>query len=233
MNFMERIQAKTAAAQKAARLIQEGQTVGLGTGSTAECFIAALAERCGREGLRIQTVSSSAQSESSAKRQGLNVIEINRAARIDITVDGADQVDRELRMIKGRGGAHVREKILAASSIDVVAIIDDTKWVGSLGGIPLPLEVIPYGSEWTKKKVESLGFPCSWRLGEGRRPLVSENGHLILDLALKKDLENPEQQDALLRAVPGVVDTGFFLGIAHRVIIGYEDGATKEYTRTI
>ena len=218
--------AKVAAGKKAAEWIESGMVVGLGSGSTAACFIHSLIERC-RKGLRIKTVSSSRASADLAAKGGLEVLDINEVPRIDITVDGADEIDPKKRMIKGGGGAHTREKILASSSNEMVVIVDETKLVPSIGSKPLPIEVIFYGSPATRAKIEKLGHPGSWRLNEDGTLFITENGNLLFDLRFKPSPPNPEQIDEALRRIPGVIDTGFFFNLAGRVIIGYPDGQTQ------
>jgi len=223
---MSQENAKKAAAKKAAAWIKNGMTVGLGTGSTASYFIENLIERC-RQGIRIQTVPSSRHSADLARKGGLLIADINSVPRIDITVDGADEIDPQKRMIKGGGGAHVREKILATSSKEMVVIVDDTKKVPKLGKSPLPVEILFYGSPATRKKLEQLGFNGTWRLNEDKTLFITENGNLIFDILFKAPPISPENEHLSILSVPGVIDTGFFFGIAGRVIIGYENGTTE------
>jgi len=218
--------AKKAAGHKAAELIQDGQIVGLGTGSTAAYFIESLIERC-KQGLKITAVSSSRASAEQARRGGIEVLDINEVLHVDITVDGADQIDPQKRMIKGGGGAHVREKILASSSDELVVIVDETKVVSSLGKTKLPVEVLFYGSPSTRQKLEELGYSGRWRMNEDHSLFITENGNLIFDIIFDSPLLYPEQDHEKIIHVPGVVDTGFFFGYAGRVIIGASDGSTK------
>ena len=209
---------KRIAAEKAATLIEDGMIVGLGTGSTASYFIQALIVRF-QKGLRIQTVASSHRSSEMAKAKGLLVFDINQVSHIDITVDGADEIDEKKRMIKGGGGAHVREKILASSSKKMIVIVDESKLVKTIGKAKLPIEILPYGSLFTQKKIKSLGF-----LGTFRENFITENGNLIFDLIFPSPPGNPEQIEQQLLNIPGVVDTGFFFNMADTVIIGKSDG---------
>jgi ribose 5-phosphate isomerase A len=218
--------AKQRAAQRGAEFIEDGQIVGLGTGSTAVHFIDALIERC-KKGLQIRVVPSSRHSADRAQRGGLEVLDINSAPRIDITVDGADEIDPKKRMIKGRGGAHVREKILAASSTEMVVIVDESKLVPRLGVGILPVEILFYGSPATRQKIEDLGFEGKWRMNPDGTLFVSENGNLLFDLSFGSPLTDPEREHAKLIQIPGVIDTGFFFGLAGRIIIGYWDGNIK------
>lgn len=218
--------AKEAAGRKAAQWIESGMIVGLGSGSTAECFIKSLIERC-RKGLRIKAVASSRASTDLAQKGGIEVLDINSVPRIDITVDGADEIDPQKRMIKGGGGAHVREKILASASDEMVVIVDETKLVPSVGRGKLPIEVMFYGSPATRMKIEELGHPGKWRLNPDGTLFITENGNLLFDITFDSPPESPEQVDNALRRVPGVIDTGFFFNLAGRVIVGYPDNETQ------
>jgi ribose 5-phosphate isomerase A len=217
---------KRAAGQKAAEWIQDGMIVGLGSGSTAEYFIRSLIERC-QKGLQIQAVSSSRASTDLAKKGGIDILDINSVPRIDITVDGADEIDSQKRMIKGGGGAHVREKILASASQEMVVIVDESKWVSKIGQKKLPIEVLFYGSPATKSKIEKLGYSGKWRMNENHTLFITENGNLILDLYFTQPPEAPEKLHEAILNIPGVVDTGFFFHLAGRVIVGYPDGKTE------
>lgn len=220
---------KKAAGVKAATLIENGMIVGLGTGTTAAYFIQALIEKS-QQGLRIKTVASSHRSAEMAKAGGLPVFEINEVSHIDITVDGADQIDQQKRMIKGGGGAHVREKILASASAEMVVIADASKVVDFLGNIKLPVEILPYGHIFCRKKIESFGFSGSWRCCDAsnlnQELFVTENGNFLFDIQFKSLIKNPEEIHAILLAIPGVIDTGFFFHLAKRGIIGKADGTT-------
>lgn len=222
------LEAKIAAGKKAAELIEPEMIVGLGTGSTATCFIESLIEKV-QKGLKIQAVASSKASETLAIRGGIHVVDINAVSRIDITVDGADEIDREKRMIKGGGGAHVREKILASSSHSFIIIVDETKVVKQIGSQKLPLEIIPYGSLMTERKIKNLGYLGKWRLNKEGSLYITENGNLLFDLYFDMPLENPEEIQKQLLDIPGIVDTGFFFHIAKKVIVGNLDGTTHSY----
>ncbi len=218
--------AKIAAGRKAAEWIESGMIVGLGSGSTAECFIRSLIDFC-KKGLRIQAVSSSRASADLAKRGGIEILDINSVPRIDITVDGADEIDSKKRMIKGGGGAHVREKILASASSEMVVIVDDGKLVPSVGRGKLPIEILFYGSPATRMKIEELGYPSKWRVNNDNTLFITENGNLILDIRFDSPPSAPEVLHEAIINIPGVVDTGFFFDLAGRVIVGYSDGKTE------
>ncbi|OGN56416.1 MAG: ribose 5-phosphate isomerase A [Chlamydiae bacterium RIFCSPHIGHO2_12_FULL_44_59] len=214
---------KMAASEKAVDLIESGMIVGLGSGTTAAKFIQFLIQKA-KEGLRIQAVASSRTSWELATRGGIEVLDINSVPRIDLTVDGADEIDSLKRMIKGGGGAHVREKILASSSNEMVVIIDESKRVRQIGTKKLPIEVLFFGSPATRAKIENLGYSGRWRLNADETFYVTENGNLLFDLSFDRPPEVPEALHDLLIHIPGVVDTGFFFNLAGRVIIGHEDG---------
>lgn len=217
-------EAKKAAGSKAAELIEAGMIVGLGSGSTAECFIESLAERV-KKGLQIHAVSSSRASADLAQKLGIPLLDINSASHIDLTVDGADEIDPLYRMIKGGGGAHLREKILASSSHEMTVIIDESKLVPSVGRGKLPIEVLFYGSPATRSKIEKLGFSGKWRLNPNDATLfITENGNLLFDLTFDSPPASPEELDRQLKQIPGVIETGFFFNMAKRLIIGYSDG---------
>lgn len=216
---------KIAAARKAVELIQDGMTVGLGTGSTASKFIELLAKRCSKEPLHIACIASSIRSEELAISLGLYVRGIDAVESIDITVDGADEVDPKMRIIKGLGGALLREKIIASSSKECVIIVDPSKMVEHLGAASLPIEVIHFGHTFTAKKLSHMGYESALRKS-GSEPYITDNGNVIYDITLPKKII-PEEEEDKIKSIPGVVETGFFLNIAKKIIVGFEDGTTK------
>jgi len=218
--------AKKTAAREAARLIESDMIVGLGTGSTASLFIQELAHRIQKEGLRIRaTVASSRRSAELAREFGIHVEDINEIFQIDVTVDGADEIDSQKRLIKGRGGAHVREKILASSSQELIIIADESKLVEKLGVGVLPVEIVSFGAPATRMKIETLGHQSAWRLHDDGSLYVTENGNLLLDLSFQEPLSSPEELHEELIHLPGVVDTGFFFQMAGRIVIGWPNGS--------
>lgn len=212
--------AKRLAGEKAASFIEDGMIVGLGTGSTAMHFIQHLIERK----LKITAVASSLRSQELAKKGGIPLIDINTITRIDITVDGADEIDPTKRMIKGGGGALLREKIVASMSQEMVVIVDQTKLVSHLGTHKLPVEIVPFAYPATIHKLEARGYKGVVRL-DGRAPYITENGNYIYDVQLHKC--HPEEDQEAILQVPGVVETGFFLNYAGRVVVGFLDGTTQ------
>ena len=223
---MSNKEAKRAAGKEAAEWIESGMIVGLGTGTTAEYFIESLVARV-QQGLQIQAVASSHESAELARNGGIEMIDLNDAPRVDITVDGADEIDSQKRMIKGGGGAHVREKILAAASREMVVIVDDSKLVPTVGVHKLPVEILFFGAPATRKKIENCGYRGQWRMEDPESFYITENGNLLFDIEFPHPPKFPEQDHGTLRSIPGVIDTGFFFGYAGRVIVGYPDGTVK------
>jgi ribose 5-phosphate isomerase A len=224
MNKLSQQQIKKRLGQEAAKLIQKGMHVGLGTGTTSHCFIEALAQRCREEQLNIVTTASSKASSNLALQLGLKVVDLDSIGTLDMTIDGADEVDPQKRLIKGAGGAHLREKIVAAKSEELVIIIDESKLVDQLGKHKLPVEIVPFGHECTKIHLEALGVQATWRQDEQHSLFVTDNSHYLLDLRFPSPLDSPEEWDQVIRSIPGVVETGFFFNLASRILIGFADG---------
>jgi len=219
--------AKEAAGKAAADLVNNGMFVGLGTGSTAAYFIKALGERC-RDGLEVQAVATSKASFLLAQDECIPMVEdLSEIVMLDITVDGADEIDKKKRMIKGGGGALLREKIIASMSQEMIVVVDEAKLVNHLGGVPLPVEIIPFAYQATIDKIERLGYSGSLRMSKGKRPYVTENHNYIFDIRFSLPCLDPESDEHALKGIPGVVETGFFLNLAGRVIVGYKDGKVK------
>lgn len=208
---------------KAAELIQNHMIVGLGTGSTAFYFIEHLVHRC-KEGLQIQVVASSEQSMKQAIQGGIPIVDINQLVEIDITVDGADEIDPLKRMIKGGGGALLREKIVASMSREMIVIIDEKKLVPKLGKCKLPIEILPFGYLAAINKIEKLGFAGALRKKSDGSFYVTDNGNFIFDVHYDNERNEPERDQERLLHVSGVIETGFFFNLAGRVIIGFLDG---------
>ena len=209
---------------EAASFVEEGMLVGLGSGSTSACFIEALCHRC-QNGLKIQAVSSSEKSSALAKAGGIPVISMEDVTSIDLTCDGADEVDPQKRMIKGGGGAHVREKILASTSQKMIVMIDETKLVSTLGKFGLPVEIIPFGFHATIAKLHRWGFGGTLRLNSQGKIFITDNGNFLFDIRTPSLFPHPEEANDLLLKIPGVVDTGFFFNLATSLLIGYADGS--------
>ena len=207
-------------------LSKDGMLVGLGTGSTASFFIDNLIERC-KQGLKITAVATSIKSQDLAREGGIHLVNTDEITSIDLTVDGADEIDNQKRMIKGGGGALVREKILASISKEMIVIVDTHKVVDRLGAFPLPVEIIPFAYKSTIEKLEKLGVKGALRMDGHEFPYVSDNGNYIFDIKFTKPLEDPESVDRQIRGIVGVVDTGFFFNLAGRVVIGHSNGKVE------
>jgi ribose 5-phosphate isomerase A len=215
--------AKRNAAIRAVREVEDGMVVGLGSGSTTTLAIEALGERV-RAGLRISGIPTSEASASLARRLGISLTDFARHRRIDLTIDGADQVARgSLDLVKGRGGALLREKIVASASDRMIVVADETKLVNSLGGAtPLPLEIVPFGWELTIDRLAALGLAATLRLNAGQ-PFRSDGGNYIADCTIG-ETGDPPALERQLRGLLGVIATGLFIGMATRVIVGRETG---------
>lgn len=224
--------AKYAAARRAVDLVEDGMKLGLGTGSTAAWMVRALAERVREENLRLTCVPTSTRTADLARDLGLNVVTLDEAGWLDLTIDGTDEFDADLCLIKGGGGALLMEKIVATASDRMVVITDASKEVKTLGNFPLPVEVVPFGWQATRLLLEELlsamdvmGTSASLRMN-GARPFLTDEGNNILDLALGR-IGNPRQLSLAINQVPGVVENGLFIDICDAVVIGYGDGRVE------
>ena len=224
--------AKYASAHCAADFVQDGMRVGLGTGSTAAWLVRRLGARVRQEGLRIIAVPTSSRTAQLAREVGITVVSLEEARWLDLTIDGADEFDAELTLIKGGGGALLQEKIVATASDQMIVITDAGKEVKTLGAFPLPVEVIPFGWPATKALVEEvlasmdvMGRQSSLRMN-GTQPYITDEGNYILDLALGR-IGNARQLSLVLNQVPGVVENGLFVDIADQVVIGHPDGTVE------
>jgi ribose 5-phosphate isomerase A len=225
--------AKRAAGLRALDFVEPGMRLGIGTGSTADWFTRALGERVRAGGLRgLVGVPTSVRTGELAEREGIALTTLDEVGWLDLTVDGADEIDPALGLIKGGGGALLQEKIVACASDRMVVIADAGKRVARLGAFPLPVEIVPFGWETTKAIVERTleGARVGGRTGVLRldrdAPFVTDGGHFILDLHLRA-IEDAPALAAALTAIPGVVETGLFLGVAALAVIGHEDGRSE------
>jgi len=215
---------KKMAADKAVDYIEDGMVVGLGTGSTAYWAIHAIAQKI-QQGLSIRAVASSEGSEQLALQLGIPIVPFSDIDGIDITIDGADEVDPRLNLIKGGGGALLREKILAANSRRFIVIVDESKRVELLGRFPLPVEIVPFAPNLTINKLKQLGCKPVLRMA-GDKQFVTDNGNLIADCQFNTIAE-PAQVHEQLSLIPGVVEHGLFRQMASAVVVGYNDGTVK------
>ncbi|WP_132256049.1 ribose-5-phosphate isomerase RpiA [Methylobacterium segetis] len=225
---------RRAAAARALELVEPGMRLGIGTGSTANAFVELLGERV-RAGLDLVGVPTSEATHAAATRAGIRLATLEEVPELDLTIDGADEVDDRLRLIKGGGAALLREKIVAFASRRMVVIADAAKRVETLGAFPLPIEVNPFGLAATRRAVEAailragcVGEVALRRTAEGA-PLLTDGGHHILDARLGR-IPDPESLSTALWAVPGVVEHGLFLGIASAAILAADVDGTAEVT---
>jgi ribose 5-phosphate isomerase A len=218
---------KKAAAVEAARLVEDGMVVGLGTGSTAALFVDALAERIAKEKLRIVGIPTSDQTAQQATRLDIPLATFAEHTELDLAVDGADEIERgTLFLIKGLGGALLHEKIVAAASKRMVVIADETKVVDHLGSRGLvPVEVVQFGWQVTQRKLEALGSKPKLRLASSGAPFITDSGNYIIDCAFGP-LENPKEIAHHLDHVVGTVEHGIFLKLAREALVGGPGGVT-------
>ena len=218
--------AKRACGYHAAEQVRDGMVIGIGTGSTAFFFIEKLIQRVQQENLKIEAIATSIASKEMALKGGIKILDEEKIEHLDLDIDGADEIDPLKRMIKGGGGALFREKIVASSAKEMLVIVDSSKIVEKLGKHPLPVEILPYGLNLTLKKINSLGLKGNLRK-EGNNLYLTDNKNYIYDLFFDSLIEHPEALENDLKSISGVVETGLFLGIAKRVVIGYEDGSVE------
>jgi ribose 5-phosphate isomerase A len=222
-------QAKFVAAKRSVDFVETGMKLGLGTGSTSAWMVRCLAERVKAEGLSVTCVATSRRTADLARNLGLTVVSMDDVRWLDLTIDGADEFDGNLNLIKGGGAALLQEKIVATASDRMIVIADAAKEVAQLGAYPLPVEVIPFGWQTTKSLIEEtlysldvMNREVTLRL-DGSEPLRTDEGHFLLDLNLKR-IGNPRQLALVLNQIPGVVENGLFIDICDVVVIGHGDG---------
>jgi ribose 5-phosphate isomerase A len=217
---------KEMAAREAVKLVKDGMVVGLGSGSTASIAIKLLGERV-RDGWKLVGVPTSRDSESLGRSVGITIGELKDHHVVDVTIDGADEVDPHLNLIKGLGGALVREKIVASATKMEIIIVDESKLVDHLcQKAPLPVEIVKFASESTMRRLERFGCVPKLREKNGIA-FITDNGNLIADCKFAR-IDDPKKMEADLNLVPGVVDNGLFVGLTHKVIV-----ASKAGVRTI
>lgn len=219
---------KRQAAARALEHVADGMKLGLGTGSTARHFVDLLGEKV-RAGMKVVGVPTSEATRAQAERCGIALTTLDEVDRLDLTVDGADEVDPALDLIKGGGGALLREKIVAAASDRMIVIADETKWVDALGRFPLPVEVIPFGLGATRRAMErafaaaGVSGQIGLRKGQDGHVFVTDGGHWIVDCRLGR-IEDAPRLATLLNAIPGVVESGLFVNLAGMVILAGASG---------
>jgi ribose 5-phosphate isomerase A len=224
---------KKAAAEHALKIVDKGMKIGLGTGSTANYFIEAAARKVKDQNLDTVFVPTSAATYNLAQKLGLTLKTIEDLPFLDFTVDGTDEFDSEFRLIKGAGGALHREKIVASSSKFVICICDESKKVDMLGKCPLPIEVSKFGVNPTAWKIErvlaEMGFEkpkMRLRADKEGKPFITDSGNAIIDLDLQK-IPDPDRLNAYLNSLPGVIETGLFIGICGIIMMGTDKGVIE------
>ncbi|MDI6676209.1 ribose-5-phosphate isomerase RpiA [Bacillus wiedmannii] len=213
---------KQLAGEYAANLVKDGMKVGLGTGSTVYWTIQKLGERV-KEGLSFQAVPTSKETEVLAKQLNISLISLNDVQSLDLTIDGADEIDANLQLIKGGGGALLREKIVATSSKELIIIADESKLVTHLGTFPLPVEIIPFSWKQTERKIQSLGCQTTLRL-KNNETFITDNNNMIIDCIFSYNITNPANLHTQLKMITGVVETGLFVNMTSKAIIGTKNG---------
>jgi len=221
-------QEKQLAARAAVQLVESGNIVGLGSGSTATYAIRFLAERV-REGLKIVGIPTSQKTKQLAEQLGIPLATLEKQPQIDIDIDGADEIDPQLNLIKGGGGALLREKVVASASRRFLVIAESTKQVAHLGKFPLPVEVIPFAESVNQTRIEALGAQVSLRRYPYGNPYTTDEGHHILDCNFG-EIADPASLAQKLRSIPGVVEHGLFIGMAEMAFVG-KDGRVIQVRR--
>jgi ribose 5-phosphate isomerase A len=226
--------AKQRASLEAARLVKDGQIVGLGSGSTIYYLIEELGRRIRQEGLRIRCIPTSKQTESLARTCKINLTTLNEHPQIDIAIDGADQVDSNLDLIKGKGGALTREKIVDSIARRLVIVVDETKLTDKLGLMqPVPIEVMPFALKPVTNIIKNIGGEPTIRLGTRtvsstitEQYFKTDNGNIIIDAEFG-EIKAPAKMERKIKMIPGVIDNGLFVNMAHRVYVGTNSGVKK------
>jgi ribose 5-phosphate isomerase A len=216
---------KESAGRAAARLVSDGEIVGLGTGSTAYFAIVALGERV-RGGLKITGIPTSVRTADLARTVGIPLTTLDEHPELDITIDGADEVGPDLNLIKGGGGALLREKIIASASKKMVVVADSGKIVAVLGRFPLPVEIIDFARAVVEKKIAALGATTKLRITSDGKPFVTDEGHHILDCSFGS-IPDPPTLARELSNMPGVVEHGLFIGLAKLALVGRDDSVEE------
>lgn len=220
---MEQNELKKLVGQEAVKFIKNNMVVGLGTGSTVKFMVDALGDRVKNENLHIIGVPTSNRTAAQAKSLGITVKSVDEVDHIDLTIDGADEISADYQGIKGGGAAHLFEKIVATNSTKVMWIVDESKMVTTLGKFPLPLEVIPYGSQQVFKKLEAKNLHPEFRLNENGDHVLTDSKNYVIDLHFG-EIKHPHQlADYLIKQV-GIVEQGLFLDMVNTIIVGRQNG---------
>jgi ribose 5-phosphate isomerase A len=207
----------------AVNFVKHGMTIGLGSGTTVYWFIQELGKRI-KQGLTVTVIPTSVKTEQLAKEAGIGISDLNTVESLPLTIDGADEIDPQGQLIKGGGGALLQEKIVAAASKELIIIADSSKLVQQLGKFPLPVEVIPFGYKQVQQQIINSGLCKKIKLREKTGEIfITDHNHYILDCEFEKIVDAPALNTAL-HSIPGVVETGLFINMANKAIIGFEDG---------
>lgn len=219
--------AKKQVAMAAVKLVKDGFVIGLGSGSTAAYMIKEIGRMVRQEGLHVLAVPSSSQAMLLAASSGVPVTTLDEHPVLDLVIDGADEIDKNFDMIKGGGGALLREKIVASSAKHIIIVADETKLVNKLGAFKVPVEVLPFGLAKATAAIKELGGVPFVREGQRKMgPVVTDNGNYIVDADFGP-IDDAEKLDKQLKMIPGVLETGLFIGLADVVYLGKKDGITK------
>lgn len=227
MDGMTQDEAKALVAKRAAEFVEDGMAVGLGTGSTATLFIRELGKRVKERGLRIRCVASSDASDALGRSLGLEVTDLNSLPELDVYIDGADEVAPGLALIKGGGGALLREKIVASAAREFIVVVDSTKIVPLLGRFPLPVEIIQLALPLVDRRLKALGLRPTKRTRKDGSDYITDEGNFILDCACVA-IEDPVATAAAIREIVGVVEHGLFLNMATLALVAGEDGVSEQ-----
>jgi ribose 5-phosphate isomerase A len=215
---------KEVAGRRAAEFVEDGMTVGLGTGSTVHFALLRLAERARAGELRIRGVPTSLDTERKAREWGIPLVTLDDVAHIDLTIDGADEIDPDFQMTKGGGGALLREKVVAALSRREVIVVSEEKLVARLGtSFPLPVELVPFARAPVERALRRLDAAPALRLRAGE-PYVTDNGNWIVDCRFERGIVDARALELALARIPGVVESGLFVDLAHVLVVGRRDG---------
>ena len=214
---------KQLAGERAVEFIEDGMDVGLGTGSTAHWAVLRLGERVRDEGLRVRAVPTSQRTAELAAQSGIELVTFADVQELDLTIDGADEINPALDLVKGGGGALLREKLVAAASRRFIVIADASKRVAKLGAFPLPVEIVPFAWEVTKRRLTGFGINPTLRTRDDGATFITDNGNYILDCACGS-IDDPPRMERELKLLTGVVEVGLFTGMADTVVLAGDDG---------
>lgn len=219
---------KKAVGYRAASFVEEGMVIGLGTGSTFRFALEKLAERVQDEGLRFLGVPTSKDTERKARALGVPLTTLDENPVLDLTLDGADEVDPQKNLIKGGGGALLREKVVASVSKEMIVLVGENKMVDQLGrSFLLPVEVLPFARRTVYNELKEMGCSPFLRTGQDGEPFFTDNGNFIIDCKFE-GIEDPEKLERTINNIPGAIENGLFVGRAGRILVGKEDGSVRE-----